>query len=127
MTYGDVILALTGGAKTAYGVTIDVPQQAGKAFGENYVFDFSEITPLIQTEQRINTNLVSLADFVQELNLQHEKLFRSICYLGPLRTKAERLYSWTGIEPESVGYAGENTVAAMLAARSRKISQIPTR
>ena len=62
------------------------------------------------------------SDFVQELNLQHEKLFRSICYLGPLRTKAERLYSWTGMEPESVGYAGENTVAAILAARTRKIS-----
>ncbi|MDD5322451.1 MAG: DUF3696 domain-containing protein [Methylococcales bacterium] len=62
------------------------------------------------------------ADFVQELNLRHEKLFRSLCYLGPLRTKVERLYSWTGIEPESVGYAGENTVAAILAARSRKIS-----
>jgi len=62
------------------------------------------------------------ADFVQELNLQHEKLYRSICYLGPLRTKAERLYSWTGMEPESVGYAGENTVAAILAARNRKIS-----
>ena len=62
------------------------------------------------------------ADFVQALNLHHEKLFRSLCYLGPLRTKAERLYSWTGMEPESVGYAGENTVAAILAARSRKIS-----
>jgi len=62
------------------------------------------------------------ADFVQTLNLRHEKLFRSICYLGPLRTKAERLYSWTGSEPESVGYSGENTVAAILAARSRKIS-----
>lgn len=62
------------------------------------------------------------ADFVQDLNLNHEKLFRSLLYLGPLRTKAERLYSWTGIEPESVGYAGENTVAAILAARNRKIS-----
>jgi predicted ATPase len=62
------------------------------------------------------------ADFVQALNLQHEKLFRSIFYLGPFRTKAERLYSWTGIEPESVGYNGENTVAAILAARNRKIS-----
>jgi len=62
------------------------------------------------------------ADFVQDLNLSHEKLFRSLCYLGPLRTKAERLYSWTGIEPESVGYTGENTVAAILAARGRKIS-----
>ncbi|MBW7876123.1 MAG: DUF3696 domain-containing protein [Candidatus Cloacimonetes bacterium] len=62
------------------------------------------------------------ADFVQELNLRHEKLFRSLFYLGPLRTKAERLYSWTGIEPESVGYAGENAIAAILAARNRKIS-----
>lgn len=62
------------------------------------------------------------AEFVQAINLQHEKLFRSISYLGPLRTKAERLYSWTGLEPESVGYSGENTVAAILAARTRKIS-----
>lgn len=62
------------------------------------------------------------ADFVRELNLTHEKLFRSLCYLGPLRTKAERLYSWTGNEPESVGYTGENTVAAILAAGHRKIS-----
>lgn len=62
------------------------------------------------------------ADFVQTLNLRHEKLYRSLFYLGPLRTKAERLYSWTGMEPENVGYAGENTVAAILAARNRKIS-----
>ena len=61
-------------------------------------------------------------DFVQTLNFENEKLFRSLCYLGPLRTKAERLYSWTGIEPESVGFAGEHTVAAILAARNRKIS-----
>ena len=62
------------------------------------------------------------AAFVQELNLVHENLFHSLCYLGPLRTKAERLYSWTGTEPEHVGYSGENTVAAMLAAKNRKIS-----
>ena len=62
------------------------------------------------------------ADFVQLINLEHENLFTSMSYLGPLRTKTERLYSWTGIEPESVGYAGENTVAAILAARNRKIS-----
>ncbi len=62
------------------------------------------------------------ADFVQELNLRHEKFFRSLFYLGPLRIKTERLYSWTGIEPESVGYSGENTVAAILAACNRKIS-----
>jgi predicted ATPase len=62
------------------------------------------------------------ADFVQDLNLAQEKLFNSIFYLGPLRQKAERLYTWGGITPESVGFAGENTVAAILAARDRKIS-----
>lgn len=62
------------------------------------------------------------AEFVQELNLEQEKLFKSLYYLGPLRTKADRLYTWTGITPESVGFAGENTVAAVLAARDRKIS-----
>ena len=61
------------------------------------------------------------AQFVQSLNLEHENLFKSIFYLGPLRTKTERLYSWTGVTPESVGYSGENTVSAMLAARERKI------
>ena len=63
-------------------------------------------------------------DFVQELNLRHEKLFRSLYYLGPLRTKAERLYSWSGIEPENVGYAGENTISTILAARSRQIGLV---
>lgn len=62
------------------------------------------------------------ADFVQELNLRNEKLFQSLFYLGPLRTKAERLYSWGGVNPESVGFSGENTVAAILSARNRKIS-----
>lgn len=64
------------------------------------------------------------ADFVQSLNFEHEKLFGMLSYLGPLRIKTERLYSWTGIEPESVGYSGENTVAAILAARNRKISLV---
>ena len=59
------------------------------------------------------------ADFVQELNLQHEKLFRSLFYLGPLRNKAKRLYTWPGTQPESVGNAGEETVPAILASRTR--------
>jgi len=62
------------------------------------------------------------ADFVQDLNLQHEIFFGRLRYLGPLRTRAERLYSWTGSEPESVGFTGENTIAAILGARNRKIS-----
>ena len=62
------------------------------------------------------------AEFVQQLNLQHENLFKSLYYLGPLRTKTDRLYSWSGLTPASVGYSGENTVAAILASSGRKIS-----
>ncbi len=62
------------------------------------------------------------AGFVQELNLIHENLFRSLYYLEPLRTRTERLYSWTGTVPESVGYFGENAIAAILAASQREIS-----
>lgn len=64
------------------------------------------------------------AQFVQALNFEHEKLFRSLSYLGPLRTRTQRLYSWTGIEPDSVGSDGENTIAAILAAKHRQISLI---
>ena len=62
------------------------------------------------------------ADFVQDINLEHERLFSSISYLGPLRNEAKRLYTWGGGAPESVGFSGREAVAALLAARKRKIS-----
>ncbi len=62
------------------------------------------------------------ADFVQLLNLAQERLFQKVFYLGPLRTKTERIYSWAGVAPDHVGYSGDNTVAAMIAAKSRKLS-----
>ena len=62
------------------------------------------------------------ADFVQDFSLQMEQLLRSISYLGPIRSKGQRLYYWTGGEPESVGYSGENTVSALLAAKDRHIN-----
>ncbi|TLU53221.1 MAG: DUF3696 domain-containing protein [Chlorobium sp.] len=62
------------------------------------------------------------AEFVQVLNFEQEQLFKSISYLGPLRSKADRVYTWSGHAPESVGSSGENTIAAILSARSRKIS-----
>ena len=62
------------------------------------------------------------ADFVQTLNLQHEQLFGSVYYLGPLRNAPLRLYPWPGSEPDSVGYSGERTIDAILAAQNRKIN-----
>jgi len=67
------------------------------------------------------------AGFVKYLNLEQEKLFRSVHYLGPLRSRAERLYSWAGMEPENVGESGENTVRALLAAQARELSLGPNR
>ena len=67
-------------------------------------------------------NYYKNSEFVQDLNLAQEKFFKSICYLGPLRIKTERLYTWGGITPESVGYSGELTIAALLASKNRKIS-----
>lgn len=62
------------------------------------------------------------ADFVQDLSLTLEKLLRSVCYLGPLRSRGERLYQWAGGEPENVGFAGEQSVSAMLAAKERMLN-----
>jgi predicted ATPase len=67
-------------------------------------------------------NYYKNSEFVQDLNLAQEKLFKSICYLGPLRSKTERLYTWGGITPESVGFSGELTIAALLASKNRRIS-----
>jgi hypothetical protein len=62
------------------------------------------------------------AEFVQDFSLRLEQLLRSISYLGPLRSKGQRLYYWPGGEPESVGYSGENTISALLAAKNRKLN-----
>jgi hypothetical protein len=65
------------------------------------------------------------ADFVKDFDLAHEQLFQSISYLGPLRVKTERIYSWSGNNPESVGFSGEHTISAILAASKRKIGLAP--
>jgi predicted ATPase len=62
------------------------------------------------------------ADFVQDFSLALEQMLRSVCYLGPLRSRGERLYQWAGGEPESVGFTGEHSVSAMLAAKERTLN-----
>lgn len=64
------------------------------------------------------------ASFVQDLTLSFEQRLRTLFYLGPLRQRPHRQYAWSGEIPEHVGFQGERTVDAILAARSsnRKIS-----
>lgn len=60
------------------------------------------------------------SDFLQDLNLYQEEFFSKFYYLGPMRTKTKRAYSWSGVNPESVGDAGENTIAAILSAKKQE-------
>ncbi|MEZ4433820.1 MAG: DUF3696 domain-containing protein [bacterium] len=60
--------------------------------------------------------------FLPDLVLALEQQLGRIAYLGPLRGYPKRLYAWSGEEPSHVGWRGERTVEAMLAAQGRSIS-----
>lgn len=60
------------------------------------------------------------AGFLQDLNLHHENLFSNLYYLGPMRRKAQRIYTWSGVSPESVGDDGSNAIAAILSSSNNK-------
>lgn len=59
------------------------------------------------------------AGFLSELELEFEKMLRSIYYLGPLRDSPRREYIWGGGDPADMGRRGENAIAAILASRER--------
>lgn len=51
---------------------------------------------------------------ISTLNIIFEALLKNTYYLGPLRQKPARFYSWSGEEPQDVGIEGENTVPALM-------------
>lgn len=57
------------------------------------------------------------AGFLSDLQLELERLFSDIKYLGPLRDYPKRQYPWSGTEPVDMGQRGERVVEALLAAR----------
>ena len=63
------------------------------------------------------------ADFLASFTLSLERQFRGLQYLGPLRNRAKRAYTWAGEVPEHVGWSGERAVEALLAAKDREISR----
>ncbi|MEX1361671.1 MAG: DUF3696 domain-containing protein [Nannocystaceae bacterium] len=60
--------------------------------------------------------------FVADLNLETEKLFQRIHYVGPLREPPQRVYVWSGERPEHVGQRGERAIEALLAASGRSLN-----
>lgn len=67
-------------------------------------------------------NYYQNADVVRALNLGFEQLFQHLFYLGPLRERFSRQYTWTGEVPEHVGWKGEMAIPAILAATERTIN-----
>ncbi len=59
------------------------------------------------------------AGFLSDLELQFERLLRTVYYLGPLREHPRREYTWAGGDPADMGRRGEYAIAAILAARER--------
>jgi predicted ATPase len=57
------------------------------------------------------------AGFLSDFELQFEKLFSRLFYLGPLRDYPKRQYSWAGAHPTDMGLRGEKVVDALLASR----------
>ncbi|MBC6445204.1 MAG: DUF3696 domain-containing protein [Alphaproteobacteria bacterium GM202ARS2] len=62
------------------------------------------------------------ANFLQDFSLLHDDLLSSIFYLGPLRKKPSRFYTWSGHAPQSVKDDGANAIAAFLAAQHTKLN-----
>jgi predicted ATPase len=63
--------------------------------------------------------------FLTDLELSVEEWLSRLSYLGPIRSRPERLYTWTGGVPEDVGWEGQNTIQAILAAAPRGINWTP--
>ncbi len=64
-------------------------------------------------------NLFQNTSFLSEFESAYETLMDRIFYLGPLRHRPERDYSWSGAGREGVGYSGEHTIDAILSATAR--------
>ena len=71
MPYSNFEKAINGGNIVYIDAEIPIEQQTGKAFGETYQFDISELTDKVDPDYRINTNLVAISNVIQDLANQH--------------------------------------------------------
>ena len=87
-------------------------------------FDESPVS-FFRFPRRVTDIFSNTENFSTTFHYQHEELFRSLFYIGPLRTKTERWYHYHTI-PKSVGYEGQHTVGAILTAQDRNYKVIGT-
>lgn len=67
MPVRNIIKALTGGSMAFGSSVITIPRQTLKAFGETYRFDLSALEDVVDLDYRVNTNLVSLSNLIEEI------------------------------------------------------------
>ena len=58
------------------------------------------------------------------LLLAFEELFSHVYYLGPTRVDPQRRYNWSGEHPRHIRQWGNQTIAALLSARVRKLKTL---
>ena len=58
--------------------------------------------------------------YLEDAVFRFEDFFDTIHYLGPLREYPNRLYLWSGEQPDGVGNSGERAIAALLASRQQE-------
>jgi len=71
MTYQDISRAFKGGQTTRHGIIFQIPPVVPNVFGTNYYFDLTEVDAKVSPFYRINSNLISVADLIQELASRH--------------------------------------------------------
>jgi hypothetical protein len=71
MPYEDISLIFAGGASIRFGTNVAFNPMVVGAFGERYFFDLSEVTAKVDPAYKVNTNLISIADLIQELSSKH--------------------------------------------------------
>jgi len=132
MTY-----SLVGDGATV--LDVDLRRDANRKFSLNsarYAFKMADGRkwPLDEPEKFYRLSDVSAArfknaGFMADLALATEAMLERISYLGPLRSHPRRTYQWSGDTPASVGPAGEQSIAAILAAQNdgRQLNRGPGR
>jgi hypothetical protein len=121
MTYG-----LIGESGTV--LDVDLRRAANRKFSlnsERYAFKMADGRkwPLEEPEKFYRLSDVSAArfknaGFMADLALATEAMLHNISYLGPIRSNPRRTYQWSGDTPASVGPAGAESNAAILAAQN---------
>lgn len=71
MTYERIMQALHGATIAFPSYSYDVAQQEVHIFGEHYRFETTEIDGIVSPIHRFNSNLVSVADFIEDVSKKH--------------------------------------------------------